>query len=221
LPADPAHFANFLAEATAGAHGHTQTKQRACAIRALSKLVGVPSPVGDPLVCDVRAGIRRTHKDTRGRACPIFSYELQAADAFPPFSGAGAAGSTGWGPVRQCPPYPFGNGLGPRPYGARPRLKPQRSASTISARAKCQPRPSLHSRPDSVDPVWIARLAAAWKRPPLGQPIFALWPLLSTPSGCRCTAFPSTASGSTAARRRRAEAQRRADMDLRASRREC
>jgi hypothetical protein len=87
------------------------------------------------MVRDDHACIRHTHKDTRGRACPIFSYELQAVDALPPFSRAGAAGSTGLPPVRQCPPYPFRNGLGPRPYGARPRSKPQRSASTISARA--------------------------------------------------------------------------------------
>lgn len=33
LPADPTHFANFLAEAAVGKHAHTQTKPRSCASR--------------------------------------------------------------------------------------------------------------------------------------------------------------------------------------------
>ena len=57
LPADPTHFANFLAEAAAGARGNTQSEQRACAIAALSTLAGVPSPADDALVRDVRAGL--------------------------------------------------------------------------------------------------------------------------------------------------------------------
>ena len=65
LPADPTRFATFLAESAVGARGNcvpgnTQSKQRACAIAALSGLGGAPSPVDDALVRDVRAGLRRT-----------------------------------------------------------------------------------------------------------------------------------------------------------------
>ncbi len=58
LPANPSHFANFLAEAAAGASGHTQTKQRACAIAALYALARVPSPGEDTTAQDVRTGLR-------------------------------------------------------------------------------------------------------------------------------------------------------------------
>ena len=75
LPADPAHFANFLAEAAEGSSGHTQTKHRVCAIDALSALARVPSPAADSLVRDVRAGLHRSLRGTRGRARPIFSYK--------------------------------------------------------------------------------------------------------------------------------------------------
>ena len=84
LPADPSHFANFLAEAADGSTGHTQTKQRVCAIDALSMLARVPSPAADSLVRDVRTGLRRTLRGTRGLARPIFSYELPPASALPP-----------------------------------------------------------------------------------------------------------------------------------------
>jgi hypothetical protein len=97
LPADPAHFANFLAEAAAGASGNTQTKQRACAIAALSAVAHVPSPGGDVLVRDVRAGLRRTLRGTRGRARPIFSYELPTAGSLP------LPGGRGGGPRRLAP----------------------------------------------------------------------------------------------------------------------
>ena len=86
LPEDPSHFANFLAEAatgTSGDSGHSQTKQRSCAITALSELARVPSPTGDDTVRDVRAGLRRTLLGTRGRARPIFSYKLPTADTLP------------------------------------------------------------------------------------------------------------------------------------------
>ena len=87
LPADPAHFANFLAESAEGSRGYTQTKQRACAIAAFSRLALLPSPSGDETVSGVRAGIRRTRcGGRRGRARPIFSYEIPAPDdlASPP-----------------------------------------------------------------------------------------------------------------------------------------
>ena len=87
LPADPANFANFLAESAEGSRGYTQTKQRACAIAAFSRLALLPSPAGDGTVSGVRAGIRRTRcGGRRGRARPIFSYEIPAPDdlASPP-----------------------------------------------------------------------------------------------------------------------------------------
>jgi hypothetical protein len=85
LLADPTHFANFLAEAAQGEAGPTQTKQRrqSYAILALSELAGVPSLVDDALVQDVRAGVRRALRATRGRAWPIFSHEIPAAGAVP------------------------------------------------------------------------------------------------------------------------------------------
>ena len=110
LPADPTHFGNFLAEAAVGALGHTQTKQRSCAIAALSQLAGVPSPVEDALVRDVRAGLRRTLRGTRGRVRPIFSYELPDADALPSL--------------------PRGRGSGPR------RLAPGAAVAPLSVRKR-------------------------------------------------------------------------------------
>ena len=112
LPADPSHFANFLAEAAAGASGHSQTKQRSCAIDALSKLAHVPSPTGDDTVRDVRAGLRCTLLSTRGRVRPIFSYELPMADALPPL--------------------PTGRGGGPR------RLIPGDAAAPLSVRKRAR-----------------------------------------------------------------------------------
>ena len=112
LPADPSHFANFLAEAAAGSTGHTQSKQRACAIDALSALAGVPPPGKDAAVQDVRAGLRRTLKGTRGRARPIFSYELPSAAALPPL--------------------PSGKGGGPR------RMAPGEAAAPLSVRKRAR-----------------------------------------------------------------------------------
>ena len=112
LPADPSHFANFLAEAATGALGSTQTKQRACAIHALSNLARVPSPVQDPTVQDVRAGVRRTLCGLRGRARPLFSFELPTADALPPL--------------------PAGKGGGPR------RLSPGEATAPLSVRKRAR-----------------------------------------------------------------------------------
>ncbi len=112
LPADPSHFANFLAEAAAGSSGHTQTKQRVCAIAALSALARVPSPATDDLVQDVRAGLRRTLRGTRSRARPIFSYELPPAGALPPL--------------------PDGRGGGPR------RLSPGGATAPLSVRKRAR-----------------------------------------------------------------------------------
>jgi hypothetical protein len=49
-------------------------------------------------VRDVRAGLRRTLLGTRGRARPIFSYELPTADALPPLPPG-----RGGGPRRMIP----------------------------------------------------------------------------------------------------------------------
>jgi hypothetical protein len=89
---------SFLAEAAAGASGHTQTKQRACAIAVLSELARVPSPTGDDMVQDVRAGLRCTLVGTRGRARPIFSFELPSPGSLPPLPQG-----RGGGPRRMAP----------------------------------------------------------------------------------------------------------------------
>ena len=126
LPADPTHFANFLAEAATGASGHTQTKQRACAIDALSTVARVPSPVGDALVQDVRSGLRRTLRGTRGRARPIFSYELPTADTLPsPPSGKGG------GPRRMVP----GEAVAPPSVRKRARAQALRCSAVLEGAA--------------------------------------------------------------------------------------
>ena len=85
LPADPVHFANFLSEAAKGALGSTQTKQRSCAIAALSKVAGVASPTEEDIVAVVRAGIRRQLRGgRRGSARPVFPHEVPAAPGSPP-----------------------------------------------------------------------------------------------------------------------------------------
>ena len=85
LPADPGHFANFLSEAAQSDKGSTQTKQRSCAIAALSAVAGVPSPTEDDLVDVVRAGIRRGRRGgRRGSARPIYPHEIPAAPGSPP-----------------------------------------------------------------------------------------------------------------------------------------
>ena len=84
LPADPPHFANFLAEAAGAAGGGCQTKQRVCAIDALSAVARIPSPASDALVRDVRDGRRRAGRNVRGRRTrPVFSYELPTAASLP------------------------------------------------------------------------------------------------------------------------------------------
>ena len=126
LPADPTHFANFLAEAATGALGHTQTKQRSCAITALSQLARVPSPVEDALVQDVRSGLRRTLRGTRGRVRPIFSYELPAAAGLPsPPHGRGG------GPRRLAP----GGAVAPLSVRKRARAQAVRCAAMLEAAA--------------------------------------------------------------------------------------
>ena len=124
LPADPAHFANFLAESAVGALGNTQTKQRSCGIHALSVLANVPSPLGDGFVCDVRSGLRRTLRGTRGRARPVFSYELPAAANLPsPPSGRGG------GPRRLSP----GGAVAPASVRKRAQAQALRCAAILEA----------------------------------------------------------------------------------------
>ena len=95
LPADPTHFANFLAEAAAGARGNTQSEQRACAIAALSTLAGVPSPADDPPVSGVPSGGRGA-----GRArSSATSFLPRAPSPGPTGAGVGpAAAGPGWPP---------------------------------------------------------------------------------------------------------------------------
>ena len=85
LPADPGHFANFLAGAAAGTTGYSQTKQRCVAIEALSTLAKVPSPVAaeGSLVKEGRQGVRRTKGATgkQGRVRATFPSEIPAAAA--------------------------------------------------------------------------------------------------------------------------------------------
>ena len=126
LPADPTHFANFLAAAAVGALSATQTKHRSCAIHALSGLAGVPSPVADALVRDVRSGVRRALRGTRGRARPIFTHEIPTADALPsPPSGRGG------GPRRLAP----GAAVAPLSVRKRARAQAMRCAATLEAAA--------------------------------------------------------------------------------------
>ena len=89
LPADPGHFANYLADAAKKDTGSTQSKHRSCGIAALSMVAGVTSPTEDGTVTLVRAGLRRRLKGgRRGSARPIFPHEVPAAPASPP-SGRG------------------------------------------------------------------------------------------------------------------------------------
>ena len=83
LPACPAHFANFLAESAEGARSYSQTKQRVCAIRAISAIARLPSPAGAEDEVEVRAGVRRSRCFRRGQATPVFSHEIPAAEALP------------------------------------------------------------------------------------------------------------------------------------------
>ena len=126
LPADPSHFANFLAEAAAGASGHTQTKQRACAIAALSELARVPSLTGADMVRDVRAGLRRTLVGTRGRARPIFSFELPSPGSLPPLPHG-----RGGGPRRMAP----GDAVAPMSVRKRAREQAVRCSAMLEAAA--------------------------------------------------------------------------------------
>jgi len=91
LPAEPGHFANFLAEMAERDVGSTQSKQRACAIRAISAVAGVRSPLADEDVDAVRRGIRRSLRGgRRGSARPIYAHEIPAEPpASPPSRGRG------------------------------------------------------------------------------------------------------------------------------------
>lgn len=79
LPADPTHFANFLATAAATERGYGQTKQRVNAIAAISSLAEVPSPAKHALVTGFRAGALRTLTFHRGQKVAILSADLRLA----------------------------------------------------------------------------------------------------------------------------------------------
>ena len=104
-------FANFLAEAEICARRNTQSMQRACAIAALSVLAGVPSPVDDALVRDVRAGLRRTLRAQFGG--PEADLQLRA-----PGRGAGAG-------YLLSPPPPGDGGGAEAPPSVRKRAQAQ------------------------------------------------------------------------------------------------
>ena len=86
LPADPAMFLRFLSKASDKETGQSQTKHRACAMDAISRLAGFPSPTSDRAVRLFRAGIARTKTAKRGPVMPVFPSEIP----LPPT----AAGST-------------------------------------------------------------------------------------------------------------------------------
>ena len=91
LPADPELFAQYLVE-RAGS-GYSQTKQRCCAIEALSTIAGVPSPTTSPVVRAVRTGLLRTLVTRRPKVTPIFAAEIPhgIGDRAPP-KGRGSPG---------------------------------------------------------------------------------------------------------------------------------
>ena len=76
LPADPAMFLRFLSETSDRERGQSQTKHRACAIDAISRLAGFPSPTTDRAIGMFRAGISRTKTAKRGPVTPIFPTEI-------------------------------------------------------------------------------------------------------------------------------------------------
>ena len=87
-------FRTFLAESAEGARGYIRTKHRG---RAPSpRLASFPSPSGDEMVAGVRAGIRSTRcGGHRGRAHPIFGYEIPAADDLAPLNRRVRTGGSG------------------------------------------------------------------------------------------------------------------------------
>ena len=89
IPADPTQFACYLAEQGRGERGYSQTKARMCAIRALSNLVGAPSPHEHPLVAGYRLGARRTKVARRGSVRPIFAHEIPRPGSSPLARGRG------------------------------------------------------------------------------------------------------------------------------------
>ena len=120
LPADPTHFATFLAEAAAGARGDTQSKQQACAIAAFSALAGVPSPVDDALVRDVRSSATSF---------------LPRAPSLLPLGGGGRARG-GWPRVARTRPPRSGSGRSRKRCAARRSSSPPASGSTASRRVR-------------------------------------------------------------------------------------
>ena len=79
LPADPVHFANFLATESMGEKRYGQTKRRVCAIDAISNLAETPSPAKHPLVTAFRSGALRTLTFHRGQKVAVLSSDLHIA----------------------------------------------------------------------------------------------------------------------------------------------
>ena len=128
---------------------------------ALSVLGGESSPVDDPLVRDVRAGLRRTLRGVRGRARPIFSFELPAADSpLPPRPRGSASGPWRLAPGGAVAP-PSGSGRGRRRCAARlSSNSPARGSTTYrkvrSGTPSCSPPSPGHGKvlPGRAD-LWI------------------------------------------------------------------
>ena len=89
IPADPTRFACYRAEEGRDERGCSQTKARICTIRALSDLVGAPSPHEHPLVAGYRPGARRMKVARRGSVRPIFAHEIPRPGSSPLARGRG------------------------------------------------------------------------------------------------------------------------------------
>ena len=84
LPADPMHFACWLASVGERNPGYTPTKLRCVAVRAFSDLAGVPSPHDHPLVMAYRACVRRCRGGRgRGKARPLLRAEIPTTPRSP------------------------------------------------------------------------------------------------------------------------------------------
>ena len=123
LPADPGHFANFLADAAKKDAGSTQSKHRSCGIAALSAVAGVTSPTEDASGRHRRARPRRPAPAAEGRAPWQRPPHISTRSSRRP--GFAAVGT--WS---RSPPPPLGAAAGPR-SGHAPHERPERSFAPV------------------------------------------------------------------------------------------